>query len=163
MCGCPYPAAWAAPATGTELVVRLDHAGGSLASGTPPAASRARKEAPAAAISVARTWVDSPVGDVMTAVAVTVRSPGCVAAITRCSAPVRNPALSRGIARLASTEANTSNPKATLAAPPVPVSVTQAARSRNHSVLIRPPPATAPLGRVCAGPTGQRRRPARPR
>src|SRR5271154_4225924 len=112
------------------------------------------------------------------------RSVSREAAITRCNAPLLNPTLSPGIARLASTEANTSKPKATLAAAPVPVSVTQAvlnlpgppaaalnlpgppaaALSRGHSVLIsRPPPATAPLGRVGAGPTGQRRRPARPR
>src|ERR1700689_4273317 len=94
----------------------------------------------------------------------TVRAAGREAAITRYSAPLLTPTLSRGIARLASTEANTSKPKATLAAAPVPVSVTQEARSRGHSVLIsRPPPATAPLGRVGAGPTEQRRRPARPR
>ena len=105
--------------------------------------------------------------DVSGTVPMTVRSVSREAAITRCSAPLLNPTLSRGIARLASTEANTSKPKATLAAAPVPVSVTQAARSRSHSVLIcvliSPPPATAPLGRVGAGPTGQRRRPARPR
>ena len=81
----------------------------------------------------------------------TVRSAGCEAAITRCSAPLLNPTLSRGIARLASTEANTSKPKATLAAAPVPVSVTQAARSRSHSVLIR---ASA---RNCAAGSGLRR------
>ena len=60
---------------------------------------------------------------------------GAAATVCR-SAPVRKLVLSRGIARLASTETNTSRPNATLAAAPVPLSVIQAARSRRPSVLI---------------------------
>ena len=77
-------------------------------------------------------------------------SPSGAAATTCRSALVRKPALSRGIARLASTEANTSKPNATLAAAPVPVSVIQAARGRCHGVLIWPPRATGQPGPACA-------------
>ena len=82
---------------------------------------------------------------------------GAAATICR-SAPVRKLVLSRGMARLASTETNTSKPNATLAAAPVPVSAIQAARSRRHSLLIWPPRATGRPGPACGRLTGPPRR-----
>ena len=85
------------------------------ATGTSPAASVARKDAPTAAMALG-----FPPIDVAATVPTTVRSASGEAAITRCSAPVRNATLSRGIARLAAAATNTSKPKATVAPAPVP-------------------------------------------
>ena len=130
---------------------------GLLAIGRPAAAARERRRAPIAAISGAALWPAVTGRSVRPIVPMTACSPSGEAATTCRSALVRKPVLSPGIARLASTEANTSKPNATLAAAPVPVSVIQAARSR-CGVLIWPPPATARPGPAFVRLTGQRRR-----
>ena len=89
--------------------------------------------------------------DVTPTVPTTVRSAGDEAAITRCSAPVRNATLSRGIARLASTATNTSKPKATRGGGP--------GAGQRHPRRAQPQPQRShpASARNCAAGSGRRR------